>query len=179
MCMRSGHWHETPVLHMRVARRWANIGRSEVKEPVDHILRPRLPWRTDEAAITECGYDASRVKALTRPEFFQRLKEMGRQRTAVLTCMICADTANRWGTWDDDPRRAMDREIAWEYGGGYRAREDRGQRLKDELVAIAALIESHRDEFEALVTSGVQRREWLEKKAAMGHRPRPSDPTRL
>ncbi len=39
----------------------------EVKEPVDHILRPRLPWRDgSEGAITECGYDATKVKTLTR-----------------------------------------------------------------------------------------------------------------
>ena len=40
-----------------------------MKDPVDHILRSRLPWRGDEAAITECGYDASRVKTLTREEY--------------------------------------------------------------------------------------------------------------
>jgi|SRR5580765_2113874 hypothetical protein len=135
-----------------------------MKEPVDHVLRPRLPWR-DEAAITECGYDASKVKTLTRPEYFQRLKDFGGQRTAMLTCMTCADTAARWGTWDDDPRRALDREIAWE--GRYRAREDRACRLQDELVAIAALIEAHREEFETLVTTITQRRAWLAKKDAM------------
>jgi hypothetical protein len=31
-----------------------------MKEPVDHILRPALPWRGDEGAITECGYDANK-----------------------------------------------------------------------------------------------------------------------
>jgi hypothetical protein len=107
-----------------------------MKEPVDHIVRPSLPWRPAETAITECGYDASKVKALTRVEFFQRLKDMGQQRCAMLTCMTCSDTAKRWGTWEDDPRKAMDREIAWEWGGGYRARDDRGDLLKQELVAI-------------------------------------------
>lgn len=149
-----------------------------MKEPVDHILRPRLPWRAaDEAAITECGFDASKVTTLTRPEYFQRLKELGRQRSAMMTCMTCADTAARWGTWDDDPRRALDREITWEYGGRYRAREDRGQRLKDELVAIATLIEAHRDEFSATVSEIEQRRAWNEKKAAVAGRPK-SAPSR-
>jgi hypothetical protein len=138
-----------------------------MKEPVDHILRPRLPWRGDEAAITECGFDASKVKTLTRGEFFARQKELGRQRTAMLTCMTCSDTAGRWGTWEDDPRRAVEREVTWEYGGGYRAREDRGDRLKSELLAIAELIEAHRDEFDAAVSAIAQRREWLEKKAAL------------
>ena len=141
-----------------------------MKEPVDHIVRPRLPWRADDAAITECGYAAGSVKAITRPEFFQRIKDLGKQRTAMLTCVTCVQTAERWGTWDDDPRRALDREITWEYGGGYRARSDRGQRLKDELLAIAALIETHRDEFDVFVTTTEQRRAWLEMKAARDNR---------
>lgn len=148
-----------------------------MKEPVDHILRPQLPWRrADEGAITECGFDAAKVKTLTRDEFFQRVKELGTQRTAMLTCMTCSDTARRWGTWDDDPRLAMHREVEWE-GRGRWSRDDRGQRLKDELIAIAALIEAHREEFDATIKANEQRREWLEKKAALERRPKPV-PTR-
>jgi hypothetical protein len=136
-----------------------------MKEPVDHILRPTLPWRYGrEGAITECGYDAAKVRALTRDEFFARLKELGQQRTAMLTCMTCSDTARRWKTWADDPRHALEREIAWERGGGYYERNDRGQRLKDELVAIEALIAAHRVEFDELVRSHEQRRVWLQMK---------------
>lgn len=135
-----------------------------MKEPVDHILRPQLPWRQGDGAITECGYDAAQVKTLTREEYFQRLQDMGQQRAALFTCMTCADTAKRWGTWDDDPSRALDREITWECGGPYR-RKDRGFRLQDELLAIAALIEAHPQEFDALVSAGGQKREWLQKKA--------------
>jgi hypothetical protein len=153
-----------------------------MKEPVDHILRPCLPWRQfGEGAITECGYDASKVKTLTRDEFFQRQKDLGQQRTAMLTCMTCSDTARRWGRWDDDPRLALQREIEWERGGYYysRGRDDRGQRLKDELVAIASLIEAHRDEFDASITASEQRREWLEKKAAMERKPKAPRPRLL
>jgi hypothetical protein len=147
-----------------------------MKEPVDHIIRPRLPWRPEgDAAITECGYDASKVKTITREELTQRLKELGQQRCAMLTCMTCSDTARRWGAWETDPRQALEREITWEWGGGYRARTDRGQRLKDELIAIAELIEAHRDEFENIVTTRAQRREWLEKKAANeARKPKPT-----
>lgn len=148
-----------------------------MKEPVDHIIRPSLPWRFEgDPTITECGYDASKVKAVSRTEFFQRLKDLGRQRTAMLTCMTCSDTASRWGTWHDDPRLALEREITWERGGGYRARTDRSQRLKDELVAIATLIETHREEFDGIMTANAQRRDWLEKKAAM-KKPAPARPT--
>ena len=53
-----------------------------MKEPVDHILRPRLPWRSEsDPALTECGYNASSVKTLTREEFSARLKDWGQQRT--------------------------------------------------------------------------------------------------
>lgn len=133
-----------------------------MKEPVDHIIRPQLPWRSD-GAITECGYDASKVKAITRADAVRRHKELGRQRNAMLTCMTCMNTAERWGTWEDDPRRAMGREVEWE--SGYRS-SDRGERLKDELLAIAALIEAHRNEFDAAVAEIGGRREWNEKKAA-------------
>lgn len=145
-----------------------------MKEPVDHILRPSLPWRApNEGAITECGYDASKVKTLTRDDFFRREKELGKQRTAMMTCMTCSDTAKRWGTWIDDPRLAMQREIEWERGSYYfRERNDRGQRLKDELVAIADLIEAHRGEFEASIALREQRRDWLEKKEALEKKPK-------
>jgi hypothetical protein len=86
-----------------------------MKEPVDHIERPRLPWRSDaETALTECGYEAVKVKTLTRSEFARRLKEYGEQRMAILTCMTCMQTARRWSSWDEDPRQAMHREIEWE-----------------------------------------------------------------
>ena len=143
-----------------------------MKEPVDHIIRPLLPWRNADAAITECGFDATKVKALTRAEYFERLKELGQQRTAMLTCMTCGDTARRWHTWEDDPRQALAREVEWERGSYWRAREDRGQRLKDELTAVAQLIEAHRDEFEGLVNAQVQKRDWLEKKAAHAAKPK-------
>jgi hypothetical protein len=146
-----------------------------MKEPVDHILRPALPWRPASAAITECGYDAAKVKTLTRSDFFQRLKDYGPQRTALLTCMTCSDTARRWKTWDEDPSLALQREIEWERGGSYfRERDDRGTRLKDELVAVAALIEAHRDEFITFVNETEQRRAWNEKKAALAERPKPN-----
>lgn len=121
-----------------------------MREPVDHILRPQLPWRSDDTAITECGYDASKVKAITRDELRTRLKDMGEQRTAILTCMTCLDTAKRWGTWINDPRQALDREIQWEQRGRWSS-DDRGKRLYFELQAIAELVDTHRADFDAIV----------------------------
>jgi hypothetical protein len=145
-----------------------------MKEPVDHIIRPSLPWRRD-AGITECGYDASKVKAITRAEYFQRRKDLGQQRCAMLTCMTCSDTARRWESWENDPRQALAREIDWERGE-WRPRTDRGTRLHDELVAIAALIEAHRAEFEATIETNAQRRDWLEKKAELKQKKPPTPP---
>jgi hypothetical protein len=148
-----------------------------MKEPVDHILRPRLPWRAAEDAITECGYDALEVRTLTREAYEARYKELGRQRTAMLTCMTCSDAHARWGRWADDPRQAMSREIDWEVKWG-REVAGREQRLKDELLAIAALIDAHRDEFDQLVDTLKRRRDWLDqKKAAEAQRQRPKPRT--
>ena len=121
-----------------------------MKEPVDHVLRPQLPWRTSDAAITECGFDASKVKTITREQLHQRFRDMGRQRTVILTCMTCSETATRWAEWACDPRQAVEREIQWEQRGRWSS-EDHGKRLHFELLAIAELIEAHREEFDQSV----------------------------
>jgi hypothetical protein len=109
--------------------------------PLDHVLRPQPPWRTGHT--TECGLRADSYPALTRDEFKAKVRRQGQQRAALTTCMTCLHTAQRWPTWDEDPVQAMGRET---YGGR------RGDtRFRDELVAIAALIAAHRDEFDALL----------------------------
>lgn len=148
-----------------------------MKEPVDHIVRPRLPWRSPkEPAITECGYDASKVKHLTREQYFVRVREMGGQRAALFTCMTCAQTAGRWQAWDQDPRNAVEREIVWESAHWHK---DRGTRLRDELEAIAVLIAAHPEEFARFVEDIVQRREWLKRKAEREGTPVPTPRRRL
>lgn len=140
-----------------------------MKEPVDHIIRPRLPWRPEsDPGISECGYDATKIRTLTRAQFFSRLKEYGQQRTALFTCMTCMTTASRWGTWQDDPRLAIAREIEWESARWNQFARDvtdrRGHRLRDELVAIEALIAAHPHEFQQLLA----RQDWLARKALKG-----------
>lgn len=135
-----------------------------MKDPVDHILRPQLPWR-DGPGMTECGLDAAKTPTLTREQYAERRKDMGQQRCAMLTCMTCTTTYERWSRWEDDPRRAVGREVEWEVGGGYSRRTDRGMRLHDELLAIASIIAEHRAVFDALVAEGQRRREWLAQKA--------------
>lgn len=140
-----------------------------MKDPVDHILRPQLPWRTDPG-ITECGLNAAKAPTLSRAQYAQRLKDLGRQRAAMVTCMTCADTSTRWGTWEDDPRKAIEREVQWETAWRH---DKRGERLRDELIAIAALIEAHREEFDASLLAVEQRRSWNENKAKLAAKPKP------
>ena len=145
-----------------------------MNDPIDHILRPQLPWRFD-AGITECGLNAAKAPTLTRDQYVKRRKDYGQQRTAMTVCMTCASTAQRWESWEQDPRKAIGREVEWET---HWSRSDRGDRLRDELLAVAALIESHRAEFEAHILAAKQRREWLAAKAQMvGHKAKPKPRT--
>lgn len=146
-----------------------------MKDPVDHILRPQLPWR-ENVAITECGLNARKVPAITRDVFEARLRDLGQQRTAMLTCMTCDGAARRWGTWADDPRKAVEREIQWETA---RRRNDHGDNLRDELLAIAALIDAHPDEFASYLSETERRREWVERKAANAAKPKQPRPRPL
>lgn len=130
-----------------------------MKEPIDHIRRPLLPWR--DSAPTECGRDDG--AAITREEYFSRLKEYGQRRTAIMTCSTCASTAERWKSWEQDPREALGREIEWETGR-WRSKLAEAGPLERELIAIAALIEKHRDEFDALVREESARDDWLKRK---------------
>jgi hypothetical protein len=140
-----------------------------MKTPVDHVIRPRLPWRSPtEPAITECGYDASKVKTLSREEFAARMKEYGRQRTGLVTCMTCMQTAERHPIWDEDPRLAVAREVQWEVSwwtstNGSRENEGR-HRLRDELEALAALAAAFPDKFRELLAGIEARRQWIQRK---------------
>lgn len=137
-----------------------------MKEPVDHIIRPRLPWRI-ESRLTECGCEAALVRVITRDEFQARLKKYGRQRTGLVTCMTCMSTASRWPAWQEDPRLAVSREVEWEapyWTMGRAVHDRRGSQLKDELLAIESLIAAHPDEFLKLLSDNEARRQWLERK---------------
>lgn len=140
-----------------------------MREPVDHVIRPTLPWRMTGVALTECGYDASKVKTISRDELIARLKDYGQQRTAILTCMTCVETATRWRTWDQDPRDALDREIQWERR---RDLKDTERSLRAELSALAELADSHRDEFEEAVARHKGVETWQVAKAEFRRRKR-------
>jgi hypothetical protein len=141
-----------------------------MKEPVDHIPRPLLPWRApSEADITECGARCCEVRTITREAFRTRVKAQGIQRAAMITCMTCLHAIERSPSWAEEPRLVLQRAIEWENPwwsvrsivGSY-VREQRGHLLKDELVALAALAEAHPEEFKA----ALERQKWLSMKAS-------------
>lgn len=120
-----------------------------MKSPVDHISRAVLPWRGEEAGLTECGLAAASYPTITREAYRTRREEMGQQRCALFSCMTCADTVTRWSTWAEDPVDAMQRETA-KYS---RHLPERGEAFRRELLSIAALIANHREEFDAHIAA--------------------------
>ena len=107
-----------------------------MSEALSHIRRSPLPWR--ESELTECGRPVSEMAKVVDWQEARRLtKEYGRQRFALLFCMTCTYTTDRWPTWDSDPLERLSRER--------RGNEELVQR---ELRVIAALIAAHRDEFD-------------------------------
>ena len=119
-----------------------------MKTAVDHIARSVLPWRPEESGLTECGLVAASFPTITREAYQARLMDLGQQRAALFTCWTCSDTVNRWRTWGENPVSAMQRETA-KYSP-YRSPGDY-EDFRKELVAIAALIAAHREEFDAYI----------------------------
>ena len=120
-------------------------------ETLDHIIRNRIPWQTDEG-ITECGKDVSDVKAaISWERFAEKFKREGQQRAAMTTCMTCwsryADTSHLQQDWQHSPSSVIGRECGrLEYRTGYgKAKTD--NQLDKEFRALAALVEAHREEF--------------------------------
>jgi hypothetical protein len=111
-------------------------------EPRDHVIRAKLPWRTYE--LTECGRPVADVASvITIDQLKWRIKDHGKQRTAFTVCMTCWTASNAWpGAFDTDPAGVLLRE--------YRRQGTRA--VANEVRAIAALIEAHSREFDALMT---------------------------
>lgn len=137
-----------------------------MKLSIVHVVRPRPPWRSPEHDLTECGLSPTDNESISREDFLQRYRDLGRERTAMLTCMTCLTTFERYGgdrripaTWEDDPVAALAREAEkarWSSRGN-----EKRERLATELRAIIQLISEHRTEFDAIIS----RIEWGEQQA--------------
>ncbi len=121
-----------------------------MSEPVDHIERPALPWRLDER-LTECGKPTDKVRAvITRDAAVAKVKQQGRRRAAMSTCMTCWGVAEFNRDWSQSPTEVVAREAKRNYGRGFGG--EGGETLLDrELRAIAALVEAHREEFDGFL----------------------------
>ena len=76
------------------------------------------------------------------------IAQLGKQRAALVLCMTCVSTHDRHpATWDTDPVAVMSR---WLHSVAY-APFSSYSPARDELVAIAALVDAHRDEFDGLL----------------------------
>lgn len=119
-------------------------------EPLDHLLRAPLPWRADR--LTECGRPADTVASvITTDELTARIRRDGKRRTAFTVCMTCADRAGYATTWEAHPIGVLYRElhrVGAHRPTGVQPNPD-FERMTAELRAIAALVDAHRDEFDA------------------------------
>jgi hypothetical protein len=117
-------------------------------EPLTHVTRPSLPWRDPSTAMTECGLQADSYPSVSRDEASAKWRKMGAQRASLWFCMTCVHTAERWPDWDTDPVGCLGRYVA---AGRRRPRGTESDDFRRELLAIAKLIELHRDDFDSLI----------------------------
>ena len=110
-----------------------------------HVARPSLPWRGD-TGLTECGLRVDSYPTIDRHELADQVGQLGKQRTALLTCMTCLTTARRHPSWDEDPARCLAREIDRSWGA-----TPADDPFTLELRALAALVDLHPDEFAGLL----------------------------
>jgi hypothetical protein len=108
-----------------------------------HVQRPPLPWR--QQRITECGLPVAGHPVISRDEWVAKVKAQGQQRSKLTTCITCWDTADRWPAWEADPVRAMAREVERWHA------LHRVSLIRQELTALAALVERHPDEYAELL----------------------------
>lgn len=153
-----------------------------MSEPVEHVLRGRLPWRReDERRLTECGRAAESCTALTSADMDAKIRAQGQQRAGLSSCMTCWDKTGRkyaglLGKYDkDDPVEVLRREIDRSRWG-----EEEKKPLQDELRALGMLVAAHREEYDTLlrdirdsVDIGMAKLS-LQKRASKGKRPPPT-----
>lgn len=128
------------------------------QQPLEHIVRAELPWRTGPAR-TECGRSVDDVKAwITFDEAKAKFARLGKQRAALFTCMTCADRAGDHPSWEMNPGAVVNRATdGARYAPMVRRDNPDDPRVAEvkrsdaEWRAIAALVEAHREEYETFV----------------------------
>ena len=115
-------------------------------EPLTHIARPPLPWR--DSGLTICGKPVTQYAdglVVNIADARAAVRRLGKSRFAMTHCMTCANNADRWWTWEENPGARMAREI------GYLGMTKAEPIIHTELRVMALLIERYRDEFDEMV----------------------------
>lgn len=120
-----------------------------MSEPLRHIARSPLPWRSVDDNDTECGKAVAEFAVvISWGEASAMIADLGIQRAGLFICMTCLETTRRWGyrepsgqcTFEAEPAERLSRELG-----------KRRKQLNHELWAVAALIQLYRDEFEGIL----------------------------
>lgn len=131
-------------------------------QPIEHVQRSQPPWRRDASLLTQCGRPSDECAVITRDVLLAKVKKLGQQRASFSTCMTCWSKCRHDDAWDADPVTCLLREaerhemaaqvLRWHPGDAENnARMGAARRFRDELLAIAILVDAHRDEFDSLV----------------------------
>ena len=114
-------------------------------EPLEHIVRPGPPWATTKPK-TECGRLLNDVAAWIGYEtLVAKVKKQGKTRAAMTTCMTCWTVLHyKPRSWSEDPSQIM---------AGHITKAIRADIpiINRELLALAALVQAHHDEYVHLV----------------------------
>ena len=137
---------------------------------LEHILRTPLPWQRPTEALTECGKRAVDVAAsIDFDEYLAKVKSQGLQRAALSTCMTCSGRGayREQHDWSRSPSGALGRAIERQ---PWRSPADEPTDLDRELLALAALAEAHRMEFETYLAGLAQTSSLSAARARRGRR---------
>lgn len=121
-------------------------------QPLRHLRRVAPPWAAEDMTI--CGRPLSDVASWVQWEEAKALfNKHGRARAMFLFCATCVD---RHGYKGDSPGR-FDRVPAkvtadWAERAAWRD-SPQAERIRAELLGLAALVEAHRDEYDAHVAA--------------------------
>jgi hypothetical protein len=126
----------------------------------EHVRRVQLPWREQEAGLTECGLEAAKFQSLDYRELLDKVRSQGQARAALSTCMTCWQTAERYqGSWNQQSRdfrapslvQVLHRELERHLWGRAPKPDPQAKRIGHEIAALAQLAELHRGEFEEII----------------------------
>lgn len=117
-----------------------------------HVARSMLPWRSD--LLTECGRRTLDVTNIINSEELEdRIARRGQQQAASTVCPKCWENRSP-ADWDTNPVRVIAREaVRAGLGDQEPSTGPEASQFINELHAIAALIDAHRNEFDSYVAA--------------------------